>query len=66
MHNHESDRLCNCNAHPVANSLPRLQRFVFSVSELSAMSHRRFERLFENEENPDVSDNAIARHNFAA
>ena len=68
MHNHESDRLYNCNARPVAHSLPRLQRFVFFVSEFSAISHRRFERLFENEENPDVSDNgnAIARHNFAA
>ena len=29
VHNRESDRLYNCNAHLVATFLPRLQRFVF-------------------------------------
>ena len=52
MHNRESDRLLNCNAHPIANFLPRLQRFVFFVFELSAISRRTFEGLFENEETP--------------
>ena len=29
VHNRESDRPYNCNGHLIANSLPRLQRFVF-------------------------------------
>ena len=52
VHNRESDRLYNCNAHLIANSLPRLQRFVFFVLEPSAIPPRRFEIFFENKETP--------------